>query len=256
MKIAWVIIVVCIAPLTAFGANPDTSERNDTPDFFTSSKWKISITPYLWAPTSIEGEISLPNSDVDLDFSFSTLATAQKDKWKLIFNGTILAIDGDADLPGMIKAELEIDQLYGGFALGYELCEVPIGCKPDQKMKFIPYGGLRYAYLKEDVDLSPGPETSISKDWVEPFVGAQLLFTFNKKLSGVVLSDFGGFSVGSASTLTWNVLAGIDYRHKPNRSLKIGYRVYDIDYSRKTRGRRLRLDAKYKGPWIGYTFYF
>ena len=39
-----------------------------------------------------------------------------------------------------------------------------------------------------------------------------------------------GFSIGSATDLTWNLYAGVDWRFSPSFDLKLGYRLLDIDY--------------------------
>jgi hypothetical protein len=192
--------------------------------------------------------------------AFMTRATAWKGNWELIFDGFYMDLDTEADFrtpfPGSLEVDVDIAMGDMDFALGYRLFEMPIGDKAWQRMSFVPYGGFRYVYFKQDIDLKPGPTLGTSKDWIEPLVGGQLLFDLSEKLKGVVYSDFGGFGVGSASTLTWNLLAGIDYRFGQKHSFKLGYRVYDIDYSNGSGSDEFGIDAKFQGPWLGLTFHF
>lgn len=273
LKIGLAIFIVCVVPLTVWGGYPDTSGGKDVPDLHNSNKWEIGITPYFWAP-SIKGASTVSGSTAHLDLDFgditenfdvtglATRVTASKDKWKFIFDGMYLGLKGDFNLKtpppfgSTINIDVDIAQGNMDFALGYRLCEIPIGNRPNQKMTFIPYGGFRYVYLKQKINLSPGPTLGTSKDWIEPLVGAQLVFGFNDKLTGIVYSDFGGFGIGSASTLTWNFLAGIDIKCNEKHSLKLGYRVYDIDYSNGSGSKKFGMDAKFQGPWIGWTFRF
>ena len=54
---------------------------------------------------------------------------------------------------------------------------------PKSKIIFEPYGGLRYAYLKQKADLNndiidvvpEGINLGKSEDWIEPFIGARII---------------------------------------------------------------------------------
>ena len=71
-----------------------------------------------------------------------------------------------------------------------------------------------------------------------------------------VRGDAGGFGIGSASKLTWNFVAGIDYKLSENMSFEAGYRISDIDYSRGSGSNEFGLDARTQGPVIGLTILF
>lgn len=62
--------------------------------------------------------------------------------------------------------------------------------------------------------------------------------------------------IGEGYNLTWNLLAGIDYKLKENMSLKAGYRILDIDYDSGSGNKEFGLDAQFRGPIIGLTFLF
>ncbi|MHC4265738.1 MAG: outer membrane protein [Planctomycetota bacterium] len=259
------IIIVFLSSVAVYGA------ESENVGFTDSEKWAIEVTPYFWAP-SFKGDTTVSGTTAAIDMSFKdiidefdvlafmTRATAWKGNWELIFDGFYIDLDTSASfrtpIGGALKVDVDIKQGDMDFALGYRLYETPIGNKAGQRMSFVPYGGFRYVYLKQEVDPSPGPTLGTSKDWIEPLVGGQLLFDFSEKLKGIVYSDFGGFGVGSASTLTWNLLAGVDYRFGKKHSVKLGYRVYDIDYSNGSGSKEFAMDAKFQGPWAGLTFYF
>ena len=61
---------------------------------------------------------------------------------------------------------------------------------------------------------------------------------------------------GESSNLTWNLLAGIDYKLKDNMSLKAGYRIFDLDYDSGSGTNEFGLDAQFRGPIFGLTILF
>ena len=264
---AGLIVAAIVMSLSAHGVEAG-STNGDVPG---SDKWQIAVSPYFWPP-GIKGNSTVSGTTAKMDFSFgdiidefdvlafSTRATAWKGDWELIFDGFYVDLETDAEFqtpfPGALDIDVDIAQGDADFAVGHRVFEAQIGDKKGQTMSVVPYGGFRYVYLKQKIDLSPGPNLGTSKDWIEPLVGLQLLFDFSEKLAGVVYSDFGGFDIGSASKLTWNLLAGIDYRFGKKHSVKLGYRVYDIDYSNGSGASEFGLDAKIQGPWIGLTMYF
>jgi predicted porin len=71
-----------------------------------------------------------------------------------------------------------------------------------------------------------------------------------------VKADVGGFGIGSASDLTWNIYSALDYKFGKRTSFDIGYRIYDIDYSKGSGSNEFGLDAQIHGPILGLTYRF
>jgi len=148
--------------------------------------------------------------------------------------------------------------------LAYRLLEQRFGKNCKQKLTFEPYGGLRYVYLLEKVDLtsdfvlidSRGKRLGKSENWVEPFIGGRIIWDLNDKMAINVRADAGGFGIGSASKLIWNFVADIEYKLTKKVSLSAGYKILDIDYSRGSGSDKLGVDGKLKGPVIGMTILF
>jgi opacity protein-like surface antigen len=76
------------------------------------------------------------------------------------------------------------------------------------------------------------------------------------KLATGVRFDFGGFGIGEGSNLSWNLVAGIDYKLKKNMSLKAGYRILDLDYDSGSGNKKFGVDAQFRGPIFGLTILF
>jgi len=83
-----------------------------------------------------------------------------------------------------------------------------------------------------------------------------LKWDIDEKLAAAVRFDFGGFNIGNGSNLTWNLVAGIDYKLKENMSLKAGYRIFDLDYDSGSGNKEFGIDAQFRGPIFGLTIKF
>ena len=167
---------------------------------------------------------------------------------------------------GVTRFDLDVDARLGmaDFGLAYRIYEQPFGNNNEQKLTFEPYGGLRYAYLRQKIDLevaipdvgSKGATLGGSEDWVEPFIGGRVRWDLNDKLAFIVRGDAGGFGIGSASDLLWQVAGSVDFQLSKNISLNAGYRMIDLDYSRGRGSNELGIDLQAKGPFLGMTVIF
>lgn len=242
-------------------------------------EWEIRLMPYFWIPSidadatinGLSGSVDLSFDDIidHLDFTAMGRAEAWKDKWGLTFDGLYMNLGANGSFQGrrgITSFALDADARMGmaDFGLAYRIVEQQFGDNNEQKLTFEPYGGLRYAYLRQKIDLnvtiagvgSIGTTLGGSEDWVEPFVGGRILWDLNDKMAINFRGDAGGFGIGSASKLTWNLMAGIDYNLSENMSLQAGYRILDIDYSRGSGSNKFAFDAQTKGPIIGLTILF
>ena len=103
-----------------------------------------------------------------------------------------------------------------------------------------------------DVRLTPGTLGILPKrvtigdtvDWLEPYIGARLMFQLSEAWNLGVRGTIGGFGIGSE--LTWDFLVGAGYQVKDNFALYFGYRAMDIDYEGS-----IDIDLQIRGPMIG-----
>ena len=267
--IAIMVLLTVSVDLPVYGQEPTSP----------SDGWEIRLMPYFWMP-SIDADAKISGLSGDVDLSFNDILDnldmvamgrmeAWKGKWGLTFDGLFMNLGADGSFEGtrgVTNFDLDADIRLGmaDFGLAYRFFEQRFGKNNEQKFTFEPYGGLRYAYLREKIDLnidiagvgSTGANLGGSEDWIEPFIGSRIRWDLNDKLAINVRGDAGGFGIGSASDLTWNFEAGIDYKLSKNMSFQAGYRILDIDYSRGSGAKELGLDAKVKGPVIGMTILF
>lgn len=88
-------------------------------------------------------------------------------------------------------------------------------------------------------------EITVSRDWVDPFVGLRLRVGMTKSWSVIGYGDIGGFGVGSE--LTWQLFGGLSWQVSPRVAVEFGYRHLDIDYDHDN----FLLDMAMSGGAIG-----
>lgn len=235
--------------------------------------WQHDVQPYIWFPTSVEGTSTVDGGAAKLDldasdmadminFAFSLRYEAWKGNFGFIADG--MYVDLEADLkdslpsppfsPGSkLKVTPDIEQVVVDLAGAYRF--------DHGKLSTDLIGGLRYTYIKQDLKLnfpSPVPTQNLggSKDYVEPMIGTRLRWTLTDKWSAVFRGDMSGFGVGSGSDLTWNALLGTGYNYGEKTTFKLGYRIYDIDYSNGSGANEFGVDLKLQGPYLGASFRF
>jgi len=248
-----------------------------------TDNWEIRLRPYVWilsidAEATVGGTLSSLSANVDLGFDdiidnldFGAMGRVEiwKGRWGLTFDGLYLALSADKSFSGsrgLVDFDLDVDLGLGSvdFGLAYRLFEQQFGKEDKQSLAFEPYVGLRYAYLKEEIDLTvaipgvgaKGRTLGKSEDWVEPFVGGRVIFGLNDKLAISIYGDAGGFGIGSASDLYWQIAGGVDYKLSENMTLNAGYRYLELDYSRGSGADKFGIDLRAKGPYVGLQISF
>jgi len=238
--------------------------------------WDFRFTPYFWL-ADLDGDSTLSgitgSAELDfselwdfVDFGASGRLEAWNGKWGFLLDGSYLDLGADYSAavgPALIDTEVDLRQTIVDIGLAYRLIHKPVGRDGAQSVALEPLGGVRYEYLKQEARLNvaagpfaAGRTIGGDEEWVEPFVGVRLTWEISEILTAAIRGDVGGFGIGSASDLTWNLLAGVDWQFRKNMSLKAGYRILDIDYERGSGTSAFGLDAQMKGPILGLSIYF
>jgi len=241
----------------------------------TPDKWNIEFTPYFWA-AELKGDATLRGRTGPAEVSFSDLLDnldiafmGRLEAWKgecgLFLDGLYMDLGAEFSTPqGLVSADIDVKMTMLEFGIGHRLLETTVGQDNNQKLSFDLLGGGRYMNLEGEVDIVPGGPLGVlpgrtfgrREEWVDPFIGGRLRWDLNDKLAAVVRTDFGGFDIGEGSNLTWNLLAGIDYKLSKKISLKAGYRIFDLDYESGGGNKEFGLDAQFRGPIFGLTILF
>jgi opacity protein-like surface antigen len=264
-----IFLLVAVASLPVYAQDQSKSTDN----------WEIRLMPYFWMPSmkadstvnGLSGSVDLSFGDVldYLDFTAMGRVEAWKGKWGLTFDGIYMNLGTSESFHGRrdsVNFGLDADVRLGmaDFGLAYRIYEQRFGNNNEQSLILEPYGGLRYGYLRQRINLnvdiagigSRGRALGTSEDWVEPFVGGRVVLKLNDQWSFNTRADAGGFGIGSASELTWQVAGGVDYKITKNITFNTGYRYVDLDYSRGSGSDEFGIRLKAQGPVLGLTILF
>jgi len=270
-SIVFLLIVVISLPLVAQEQSQPTSD------------WEFRLMPYFWMPSldaegtvggplggSLSGNVDLDFGDVldYLDFTAMGRMEAWNGKWGLTFDGIYMNLGADGSYQtrrgGGLSLDADVRLGMADFGLAYRIYDQRFGKDDRQRVAFEPYGGLRYSYLREKIDLnvniagvsSAGRTLGGSEDWVEPFVGGRVIWDLDDTWSLNIRGDAGGFGIGSASDLTWQIVGGVDYKITKSMIFNAGYRYVELDYSHGSGSDELGIDLRAQGPCLGLTITF
>jgi opacity protein-like surface antigen len=260
-KVIFVLVVLALGLVYSSAYGGEQASNDD--------KWQIEFTTYVWlAEPDFKGTMSGQTSDVKVDFkdiinnldeldffAFSGRIEAWKGNWGFFIDGQYMDATYEDSLTspiGGIEIKMDVADKILDFGTAYRLYNVVI---LDRMLTLAPLGGVRYHYLKQESKIN-SIKLGTSEDWVEPFIGVQLKYDLSKNIYAGFMFDYGGFGIGSASEHTWNLQAGIDWKFRKNMSLKLGYKIYDIEYSRYSGNKEFGMDGQLQGPKIGLTIGF
>ena len=251
------------------------------------SKWEFDLIPYFWM-AGLSGDMTVKGVPLSVRESFSEIWSnldfgaqmhmeARKGRWGLFLDGTYLSLSssGDAtrvrsgaggrlELTTQVNVDVDIKEWLVEFGGTYNAARWPLGTGGSALALDI-LGGGRYWYVNTDVDVGINqtlgdfgrylsPSISATKDWIDPFVGARLIFELPKNFVVALRSDVGGFDVGSK--ISWNLIGMVGYNISRVVSLWAGYRALYVDMESGSGTDKFELDAWMYGPAIAMGFRF
>ncbi len=236
----------------------------------------VLVAPYLWTP-AMKGTIGANGNTQSIDISvkevfedllpqldgaFMAHVEVGKGHTGLILDGMILQVSetnrGPLGEAISVESNLTILEAMGmyrvmGSAPG-DPCPMPV--------KFDLLGGARYYQVQGGVNIVPPLGATVSsqqsESWVDLVIGARGGVTITQGLDAFVRADVGGFGIGTSSNPAWGLDAGIDYKLAccPGSSLVLGYKVLDINESKKSGAEQFVFDVRIHGPFMALAFRF
>lgn len=259
-----------LSPLAVFAQEPLFDGAFETAEC--KRPWTFRVIPYGWlygthgdvtvrgvtAPVDVSIGKSLDLLFHDLNFAAMGQMEARKGPVGIIFNGFYLDVS-----PSKRIRNLDFSQAFRNTILDLVLTyELPL---PEQSFlpagsRFELLGGFRYNALSGGLTVT-GPRgnsagDSGTDDWFDPILGARLRLPVCDLWTIQVRGDIGGFDLGEASRLTWNIEATLEYRWSDHCTLFAGYRWLDIDHRSGSGTREFRYDVNMGGPLMGLAFDF
>lgn len=246
---------------TALAAGSVDGTADDTDDRF-------FMTTYYWRPgtngdLTVEGRQenhSIGAEEAIHSSSFAGILTGEKwnGNWGMAFDLLLIALEaesrvGGADLDAVLDTSMtEFHFLWRALQSSRGDQVRSEGASSGWAMDLI--GGVRHTRAVLELEVDPGTDASDTDDWVEPYVGGRLLVRPSRKWMLGFRMDAGGFGMGSASELTWNLSGGADYRLGPEKWVQIGYRALGIRYEGE--GGQTGIDMLVSGPMVAIRMDF
>ena len=260
--------------------------------------WQFRFAPYAWA-IGLNGNLTARGRSVDTNVSFYDVLTKSNHllawmsylearngpfsfygdiMWARLgfFGGGLrqtnpiglstLTIDANAN----IRSTLAIGEAW----MGYELARWRQSAGGDSFTAIDAYGGLRYWYLSNTLQLSVTGAINLpllgldfgggralaktgSTQWVDPILGLRLRHQIRPGDEFQLRGDIGGFGVGSK--FSWQLFGGYSHDFKIwdwTITSVVGYRALSVDYSNGSGNAQKGIDAIIHGPVIATSFRF
>jgi hypothetical protein len=249
---------------------------------------ELILRPYLWAASmkgnataaGVTSQVDVGFTDIlkAMDYGAMGQAEFRYGNWFVIPDTLLLKISaagsisrthhgklGLVDITGNAEGSVDLFTYFQELMFGYRVMERSVGDHDgsERKIAFDVLAGGRYYLLDVDirakakviVDGPNGPRSrevsgsvSTSEDWIDPVVGARVIYDVTDRLNVSLRGDIGGFGVGS--DLAWGAAAIGHYKLTDRWSLDAGYKILDIDYADGPRG----IDMQMTGPVLGISY--
>ncbi|MSR57968.1 MAG: hypothetical protein EXS05_09870 [Planctomycetaceae bacterium] len=226
------------------------------------------IAPYAWIP-GMYGEITSfgHTNQVNIDTSdiLSQLHNANGalqlhlesgvGNVGLILDTNIIRLSADKAVSGG-SFDFNFQQTLVECLGMYRILEVPSDGMPQQAYSVDLLAGGRYYNFFNGITFTPFDPSlptiplGQSGTWVDLVIGARGRAPIVTGLDAFLRTDFGGFGMGTSSTLAWNLIAGIDWHATEHFSFLAGYRVLGINESQGTGGSQFAFHARMQGPFV------
>jgi hypothetical protein len=240
--------------------------------------WDLMLYAYGWAPkvladgeATIDGEQYSPEFDTDFSDVFSEWDFGAGLGLDFRYWRFVLLLDG-------VWVQSEVEGHLAGQEIDGHLMNVVADGKAGFRVldRATPWGdpsaldaprwsvdllaGARYWFVKNDaMDLEGFPvgnnlNYQTDTDWVDPLVGARLVFGILPTLTFSLVGDVGGFDIGNGSELTWMVHPTLNWRPFERVSFFAGYKHLRADRERPSTNKDF--DYELSGPTVGLGVHF
>jgi hypothetical protein len=245
---------------TLAGVTPVAGQQAELSASTTSDRWTVTLAPYLWAASmdgnaavaGIESDVDLGFDDIlkDLSFGAMMLVDVQKNRFGVGVNSLFVRVEPESDV-GPFEIDATSDTVQLAVAPYYRLVEWTYGTSASGRplrLVVSPEAGLRYNYLRAELDVDGGPTADDSESWVDPLVGSRIGLDLSDHWALGGEANVGGFGVGS--DIAWNVQGYVGYRTTLfglDTTFAAGYRALHTDYDHND----FKWDVTMYGPILG-----
>lgn len=248
----------------------------------TESPWTVEAGIYAFIPVSVEGTSTVDGGAVDLDLGldeifdlFQFAISGRLEVWHnlerqdgsgagFILDGQYVNLgldDSDIGPAGGGDVDADIRQAMIDFLAAYRFPELTLDEAGGQSVAFDIMAGGRYNFLRQQIDVSPGLPVPFTANlggdehWIEPVVGARINVFLSDAWSVILRGDAAGFGVGD-NDLSLSFTGLVAWEAWEDVTLRLGYRVFDMDYSKGSGAQEFAYDVTQHGPFLGVSYRF
>jgi hypothetical protein len=233
-----------------------------------NDQWRFAVAPYIWG-AGLNGDVTLGpvKADVDLnfidilkDFGFGGMLYAEARTQRYGFFTNMLFVRTKDDSSGTVNTDVKTDTAQVAAGAFYRVLDWQWGESAGGQplsLALEPLAGVRWSYLRGEIEFSGGPvnlpQADRSESFFDPIVGARVSSDLSEDWLALISADVGGFGVGS--DYSWNVQGHVGYRASVfglPTIFSVGYRALHQKYEDGD----FKWDVTQHGPILGviYTF--
>lgn len=230
-----------------------------------SSTWKFTVAPYIWA-MGMNGEVQLASQSANVSQSFSDLMSdfkgggmlwfeARKGNLGIFANALYSALGKNTAVDTYtIKSSAD----YGLLSLGASYKIFERSYNNSSLLKIEPYIGARYTTNDSSLKiLNTNISTQNNVSWVDPIVGAKILYNINKYWGTTFAGDIGGTNFNDHKSYDVYGLIGYNPSNKSDFfTLYLGYRLLYQHYATGSDKDLFVWKMHLSGPVLGIAFKF
>ncbi len=149
-----------------------------------------------------------------------------------------------------IQTDLDYEQLFFEFGGTYRLATLPVGRTGRITLEALAGGRLMHI----DAELTVGGQSrSRTGTLIDPMFGGRIAYHITDTVGLWFRGDVAGFGISdSQSELTYNLIAGLNWRFTQVASVFAGWRYMHVDIEKST----FDVEVSFNGPFLGFNFYF
>lgn len=249
-------------------AGEKTPEPQDMVTSADNDRWRFTVAPYIWG-AAINGDVTLGpvQEDVDLsiidilkDFGFGGMLYAEARTPRFGFFTNLLFVRTKDESSGTVETDVKTDTAQVALGAFYRVLDwhwgKSLGGQP-LSVALEPLAGVRWSYLRGEVEFSGGPvnlpQADRSESFFDPIVGARVSSDLSEAWLALISADVGGFHVGS--DYSWNVQGHVGYRATVlglPAIFSVGYRALHQKYQSGD----FKWEVTQHGPMLGMAYTF
>ena len=225
--------------------------------------WRFSLAPYLWAArTKMTLDVGQFTRSTTIDFedvvpqlhlAFAAHVEATIQKWTA-FGDLLYMSVGQSETQNGISVSTNLQELFFEFGAMYRLGPVSLGRAG--RLTFEPLAGGRFMWVDASLGF-PNQKVSDSASVIDPMFGGRITYHITDTVALWFRGDVAGFGISDNQTeLTYNLIAGLEWRFTPRASVLGGWRYMDIDLETGSGARTFNADIEMSGPFLGVNFHF